>query len=392
MHHGTDVLVVGGGLAGCIAATSLLRAGISVRVIDRHHEPLDDFRAEQIVGRQVDKLRRLGLLAPLALRANVTRITGNYQRGALLDHTHVEQYGLSYQAMVSAVRSTLPLGCLVTARVAAIETSPTIQTVHLANGDPMSARLAVLATGLMPQVAKGLGIGWDMKSEAHSLCLGFGVDFDHPGSADRVPFTYYRETIDDRIDYLTLFRMNGGVRANLFCYNRREDPWIRRFLDEPDATLQSAMPGLHKAIGPMTIARPIEVRRNDLRVATNVERDGIVLVGDAFQTPCPAIGNGIDRILSDVETLERLIPSWLATPGSGADKIAQFYADPVKRAFDAECLRAAHYRRDLSTNDSLGWTLHRVRVDLQRRIGRTIRPTLRRTPIGAAMSHEAVDR
>ena len=58
---------------------------------------------------------------------------------------------------------------------------------------------------------------------------------------------------------------------------------------------------------------------------------GVVLVGDAFATSCPAAGTGTGKVFTDVERLCNVhIPRWLATPGMGADKIAAFYDDPVK--------------------------------------------------------------
>jgi hypothetical protein len=50
-----------------------------------------------------------------------------------------------------------------------------------------------------------------------------------------------------------------------------------------------------------------------------------------------------------------------------AAKISQFYDDPAKRAFDAEALRVARYRRDLCTQTNLAWQLHRTRVHWQRK-------------------------
>ena len=87
----------------------------------------------------------------------------------------------------------------------------------------------------------------------------------------------------------------------------------------------------------------------DLTVAQNVEQDGVVLIGDAFQTSCPAAGTGVTRLLTDVDRLcNTHIPNWFATPGLGSSKIVQFYADPEKRAVDADSMgshiTAAHLR------------------------------------------------
>jgi len=66
----------------------------------------------------------------------------------------------------------------------------------------------------------------------------------------------------------------------------------------------------------------------------NVEghlQPGIVLIGDAFQTSCPAAGTGVSRLLVDVERLCTVhLPGWLKTDGMGTEKIATFYSDHDK--------------------------------------------------------------
>ena len=90
------------------------------------------------------------------------------------------------------------------------------------------------------------------------------------------------------------------------------------------------------------------------------QQDGIVLVGDAFATSCPAAGTGVRRVLVDVERLCNVhIPQWLATPGMGAAKIASFYADEIKVANDVYCVTKAFQLRSLSTDTSLPWVAQR---------------------------------
>jgi hypothetical protein len=70
-------------------------------------------------------------------------------------------------------------------------------------------------------------------------------------------------------------------------------------------------------------------------------------VGDAFRASCPSTGTGVTRLLTDVSQLCELhIPEWLATPGMAAEKIARYYADPVKQACDANAARMAESQRD----------------------------------------------
>jgi hypothetical protein len=78
------------------------------------------------------------------------------------------------------------------------------------------------------------------------------------------------------------------------------------------------------------------------------------------QPPTPAAGNGTGRILTDLERLCNIhIPSWLASPGMAADKIAQFYDDPVKRAYDDAAASWACRLRSMPIEEGFTWNLKR---------------------------------
>ncbi len=96
------------------------------------------------------------------------------------------------------------------------------------------------------------------------------------------------------------------------------------------------MPGLRKLTGDFEVTDFVKIRPVDLYVTTGHRQAGIVLVGDAFATSCPAAGTGCNKVFTDVERLCNVhIPRWLATRGMGEDKIAAFYDDAVKTACDA---------------------------------------------------------
>ena len=66
------------------------------------------------------------------------------------------------------------------------------------------------------------------------------------------------------------------------------------------------------------------------------------------------------QVFTDVERLCNVyIPRWLATPGMSADKIAAFYADPVRAPYHAHSAHKAFHLRALTVDQSFAWTVRR---------------------------------
>jgi 2-polyprenyl-6-methoxyphenol hydroxylase-like FAD-dependent oxidoreductase len=122
----------------------------------------------------------------------------------------------------------------------------------------------------------------------------------------------------------------------------------------------AGMPGLGHLLGRTEVVGPVKIRPADLYVMRNHLQPGVVLVGDAFASTCPAAGTGADKVFTDVERLCNVhVPRWMASPGMGIDRIAAFYADPVKVACDRYSFEKAFSLRSLSTEESLPWTARR---------------------------------
>jgi 2-polyprenyl-6-methoxyphenol hydroxylase-like FAD-dependent oxidoreductase len=212
-----------------------------------------------------------------------------------------------------------------------------------------------------------IGIKRRIVQEKQSLSFGFNVRPAAGGGFGFAALNSYGERRGDGIDYLNFFPAGGAMRANLFTFRDFRDPWVRQMRTAPAQVLSATLPGLAAMLGPVEVDDRVQTWLMDLVVAENVRQPGIVLVGDAYQTSCPAAGTGVSRLLTDVERLAHYVPRWLATPGMGADKIAAFYADAEKQAMDARALALAHYRRSLTIETSWRWQLHRQQLYWRRR-------------------------
>jgi 2-polyprenyl-6-methoxyphenol hydroxylase-like FAD-dependent oxidoreductase len=160
--------------------------------------------------------------------------------------------------------------------------------------------------------------------------------------------------------YLTLFPIGVTMRGNLFVYRDMHDLWFRELREAPEETLFALMPGLRKLTDDIDVVAPIKIRPVDLYVTQGYRQPGIVLVGDAFATSCPAAGTGANKVLTDVERLCNVhLPRWLASAGMGDDKIAAYYDDEIKKACDSFSTAKAHYLRSLSIDAGLSWRARR---------------------------------
>ncbi len=381
----TDIVIVGGGLAGSLAAAMLGRDGFDVIMVDPHQVYPPDLRCEKLDGSQVKILRKTGL-APAVLKAATHDGKAWVARfGHLIDNKPSDQHGILYDNLVNTIRAEIPARTEhVVDKVKAIYTSRYRQRVTLSNGEDIAARLLVMANGLNTGLRLALGMGREVLSPCHSITAGFDVRPIGRAAFDFKALTYYPERASDRMAYLSLFPIGSTMRANLMVYRDMNDPWLRRLRFDPVAALLEAMPNLPKLTGPFTTVGTIKIRPADLYITKCYQQPGIVLVGDAFATSCPAAGNGAGKVFNDVERLCNLhIKRWLASPGMDEDKIASFYKDPVKMEFDAACLAKAYRLRSLSVERGMSWQARRLTKYVARSCVGALRPGRAPVPTGA---------
>jgi 2-polyprenyl-6-methoxyphenol hydroxylase-like FAD-dependent oxidoreductase len=381
----TDVAIVGGGLAGSLTAAMLGNAGVDAVIVDPHPIYPPDFRCEKLDGVQVAILQKIGLADGVLRATTHDRECWVARFGRLLDKRPSDQQGIFYAPLVNTVRGLIPPRVpMINAKVTAIATGNERQSVTLSTGENISARLVVLASGLNITLRHSLGLGREVVSECHSTSVGFDVAPAGRPAFDFSALTYYAERTGDRTALLTLFPIGATMRANLFTYRDKQDPWLREMRARPIETLHALMPGLHRVTGDFDVTGDVKIRPIDLCVTHGHRQAGVVLVGDAFATSCPAAGTGARKALNDVERLCNVhVRDWLATPGMGAGKIARFYDDPVKQVCDQASLDKAYALRSLSTDPALAWRARRTvkfvgqyGVGVLRRIRRKFAPML----------------
>jgi 2-polyprenyl-6-methoxyphenol hydroxylase-like FAD-dependent oxidoreductase len=355
-----DIAIAGAGLAGSTAAAMLGKAGYSVALIDPHDAYPAEFRCEKLDASQVELLRKTGLAELVLRNATLDGEVTIARNGRFLETKKSARYGIIYDTLVNSIRGQIPANVRqVRAKVTGIANSADRQMLMLTGGEELSARLVVMANGLHPGLAQSLGIERRIVSRCHTMAIGFDLRPIHRSSFGYKALTYYPEKASDGVAYMSIFPVGETLRVNMFTYWQTRDERLNSLREEPEKTLIQLWPKLESVTGAF-VAENLRIRPIDLYVSDGFEQPGIALVGDAFATACPAVGVGANKVLTDVERLCNVyIPRWLASPGMGVEKIAGFYADPIKRACDEDSAARAFYLRSLSTDEGLAWRTRR---------------------------------
>jgi 2-polyprenyl-6-methoxyphenol hydroxylase-like FAD-dependent oxidoreductase len=346
-----DVAVVGAGFAGCLTAIALGRAGHSVVVIEANPTVPNVFRAEKVGGDQLHLLAELGLLDDFKAAATPVRKFINIRGRHIVDIRDVEEYGLHYAEMISLLRARIPENVIFKlGHVDDIVASADVQQIVLGEGETLSARLVVIATGYGKTLLRKLGFESVVVHQQPTICAGFSLQ--PPPSGFRFPaLAAYGERRGDNLDYISIFPMGEVMRGNLFMFTNIRDPRLTALRERGAEGLFELLPGLRSWlhdcgwVGDVSLF-PVELSRYE-----NGVRDGIVVVGDAFRTSCPSVGSGLSCALMDVVCLRSLFSDWLQTPGMDATKIATFYNAPRKKLRDESAQRLAFQRRH-TVNDT----------------------------------------
>ena len=389
----TDVAIVGGGLAGSTAAAMLGRAGIPALLIDPHVVYPPELRCEKLGGEQLDLLRKTGLAEATLSATTLDAEVWEARLGYVVARKPSDQHGVMYDTLVNTMRAQIgPDVETIHAKAFSISNSGERQKVVLSNGEEISARLVVIANGLNVGLRHTLGIKRRVISECHSITLGFDVEPVGRAAFDFPALTYWPRRPDSRMAYLTLFPVGDAMRANFMVYRDMTDPWLSGFRQAPEQTMLAQMPGLQRMMGQFRVSGPVKIRPADLCVTDGYLQPGIVLVGDAFSTSCPAAGTGTTKVFTDVERLCNVyIPRWLSTDGMDTEKIAAFYDDADKRACEARSLAKAYHLRSLSIDNALSWRARRwARFAL--RLAQGIRQSVRARFSGGGLRNPAAKR
>ncbi len=310
-----DVVVIGGGIAGSVAATLLARAGASVAVVERSDVFRDRVRGEWLAPWGAAEVRRLGLTEVFD-RAGAHPLPWNVSRSGkpryqstpegdvplTFFHPRVQEELLAaaWDAGVTIIRPAL---------VEAVAPrqhghGPSVTIVRQGRREVLRALLVVGADGRSSLARKVAGLPEHVHRSSRLLA---GVLLGNVGGPD------------DRSHFL--IRPRGEGLAMVYP---RGDGYARGYVFLPDATeadfrgpdgfaffmraaRESGIP--EEVLAGVTQEGPLAGFVADDSWVDHPYRDGLALVGDAAGVSDPTWGMGISLALLDARTLTE---AWIA--------------------------------------------------------------------------------
>ena len=310
-----DVLIVGAGPAGAVAAVVLARAGVRVRIVDRATFPRGKLCGDTVNPGALARLKALGLAADLEARGlPVAGMLVTGERGVAIEGRYPD--GVVGRAIVRRdldwllLRGAIDAGCQfeagVNVRGAVVTDTKAGRAVSgvtigaNGSGETLAARVTIAADGRHSTIAFGLGLArhpprprrWAIGAYYENFTNGVRRVSDPPPDPRLTPGVLGEMHIR-RGRYIGVAPLPGGL-TNV-CLVRPSRPGDADLRD-PAALLSRELmrdPLLRdraaaaRLAGPPVVLGPLAVD------ATGAGLDGLLLAGDAAGFIDPMTGDGL---------------------------------------------------------------------------------------------------
>ena len=304
--------VVGGGIAGPVAALLLARGGHDVTVLERVADPRPVGAGFLLQPFGQDILDELGVLPAIVARSMpVRRIDGRTARGRIvLDLAYRDRFGLGvhravlFEALWSALASDgIPVETAFPVEALRFEPSGVLAIGPVGTRGPFD--LVVVADGARSSLRRRLGLA--TKDVGYPYAALWSIVPDPDGlAADTLTQTY------DGTRVTLGFLPTGERQASVFWATRTRS-LDRMLSDGPEAFVARARPyagDLLPLLERVPAAGMLAARYRDVVVpdpTVRSGRHGVVVIGDSAHAMSPQLGLGANLCLADAWALAAVL-------------------------------------------------------------------------------------
>jgi len=333
-----DIVIIGGGIAGCSLAIVLARAKFDVVVLEHTNDYPDRVRGEFMPPWGVAEFRKLGLLELFTANGGLV-MTRSVPYGEALAPTEAEARALDLTQLLPEVPGGLCLGhpamCELLAKAATASGAQVLRGVDgievIAGGKP---RVTFADNGEVFALTPSLVVGADGRNSSVRKQLGFVVHADAPHNliggmlVGNVP-GWSRQVmslgVEERLHFLIF--PQGDDKLRLYaCYDfadRARFAGADRQRKVLDAFRLKCLP-LAAEITEATVLGPFNSFSNEDTWIDRPYTEGCVLIGDAAGHNDPIIGQGLSIAARDVRLVSEIL---IAAKDSGRPPDFSPYAE-----------------------------------------------------------------